>query len=148
MCVNSLAHGLIFIENISTMRSKKLLLNVLKSEIWKCVVCKKYINMDGKFFNENLLLLLFRLLKFRKLRKSKCKKIFVVDHQSFGFEISLKKEKNLVNIITWFKRWKIIIENTFSGRYHIIALIITFVFIPFSDGINKMSHIRKKTCTF
>ena len=49
----------------------------LKSEIWVSVVCKKYINMDKEFFNENLLLLLFQLLKFRKLRKSKCKKIYI-----------------------------------------------------------------------
>ena len=49
----------------------------LKSEIWVSVVCKKYINMDKEFFDENLLLLLFQLLKFRKLRKSKCKKIYI-----------------------------------------------------------------------
>ena len=30
--------------------------------------------MDEEFFDENLLLLLFLLLNFRKLRKSKCKK--------------------------------------------------------------------------
>ena len=53
-----------------------------KSEIWVSVVCKKYIKMDKEFFDENLLLLLFHLLKFRELRKSKCQKIyiFVVDH--------------------------------------------------------------------
>ena len=62
----------------------------LKSEIWVSMVWKRYINMDKKFFDENLLLLLLELLKFRKLRKSKCKKyIFVVDHQSFGYKISL-----------------------------------------------------------
>ena len=33
-------------------------------------------NMDKEFFDENLLLLLFQLLKFKKLRKSKCKKIY------------------------------------------------------------------------
>ena len=33
--------------------------------------------MDKKFFSENLLLLLFHLLKFRKLQKSKCKKIYI-----------------------------------------------------------------------
>ena len=33
--------------------------------------------MDKKFFDENLLLLLFQLLIFRKLRKSKCKKIYI-----------------------------------------------------------------------
>ena len=49
----------------------------LKSEIWVSVVCKKYINMDKEFFDENLLLLLFQLLKFRKLRKRKCKKIYI-----------------------------------------------------------------------
>ena len=48
--------------------------------------------MDKEFSDENLLLLLFLLLKFRKLRKSKCKKkMFVVDHQIFGYKISLKK---------------------------------------------------------
>ena len=41
------------------------------------MICKKYINMDKEFFDENLLLLLFQLLKFRKLRKSKCKKIYI-----------------------------------------------------------------------
>ena len=75
-----LAHGLIFTEYM-----------FLKSEIWVTVVCKKYINMDKEFFDGNLLLLLFQLLKFRKLRKSKCKKIyiFLVNHQSFGYKISL-----------------------------------------------------------
>ena len=33
-------------------------------------------NMDKEFSDENLLLLLFQLLKFKKLRKSKCKKIY------------------------------------------------------------------------
>ena len=41
------------------------------------MVCKRHINMDKEFFDENLLLLLFQLLKFRKLRKSKCKKIYI-----------------------------------------------------------------------
>ena len=49
----------------------------LKSEIWVSVVCKKCINMDKEFFDENLLLLLFQLLKFKKLWKSKCKKIYI-----------------------------------------------------------------------
>ena len=48
----------------------------LKSEIWLSVVYKKYINIDKEIFNENLLLLLFQLLKSRKLRKSKCKEIY------------------------------------------------------------------------
>ena len=75
MCVNFLVDGLIFIENISTKRLheiKNLLLNVLEVRNLS-VVCKKYINMDKEFFDENLLLL-FYLLKFRKLRKSKYKK--------------------------------------------------------------------------
>ena len=79
MCVNFLVDGLIFIENISTKRLheiKNLLLNVLEVRNLS-VVCKKYINMDQEFFDENLLLLLFHLLKFRKLRKSKCKKIYI-----------------------------------------------------------------------
>ena len=46
----------------------------LKLEIWVSVVCKKYIDMDKEFLDENLLLLLFQLLKFKKLRKSTCKK--------------------------------------------------------------------------
>ena len=41
------------------------------------MVWKEYINMDREFFDENLMLLLFQLLKFRKLRKSKCKKIYI-----------------------------------------------------------------------
>ena len=49
----------------------------LKSEIRVSIVCKRHINMDKKFFDENLLLLLFQLLKFRKLRKSKSKKIYI-----------------------------------------------------------------------
>ena len=72
----------------------------VKSEVWISVVCKKYFNMDEEYFDESLLLLLFLLLKVRKLRKSKCKENICHNHQSFGYEISLKKEKNLVNIIT------------------------------------------------
>ena len=34
---------------------------------------QKILNMDEDYFDENLLLLLFLLLKVRKLRKSKCK---------------------------------------------------------------------------
>ena len=49
----------------------------LKSEIWVSVVCKKYINMDKEFFDENLLLLLFQHLNAKKY-------IFVVEHQCFG----------------------------------------------------------------
>ena len=49
----------------------------LKSKIWVSVVCKKYINKDKEFFDENLLLFLFQLLKFRKLRKLKCKKLYI-----------------------------------------------------------------------
>ena len=33
--------------------------------------------MDKEFFDGNLLLLLFQLLKFRKLQKSKRKKIYI-----------------------------------------------------------------------
>ena len=45
----------------------------LKSEICISEVSKNYITLNKEFFDENLLLLLL-LLKFRKLRKSKCKK--------------------------------------------------------------------------
>ena len=59
----------------------------LKSEIWVSAVCKKYMNIDKEFINENLLLLLFHLLKSRKLRKSKSKKTY--SRRSFGYKIYL-----------------------------------------------------------
>ena len=113
----------------------------LKLEIWISVVWKKNINMDEDFFDENLLLLLFLLLRFRKLWKSKRKKNIRPRPPTFWVRNTFKKEKNLVNNITWFKRWEIVIEKTFSGRYHFITIIITFVFIPFSHCGNKRSHI-------
>ena len=42
----------------------------LKSEIWVSVVCKKYINMDKEFFDENLLLLLFQHLNAKNIYSS------------------------------------------------------------------------------
>ena len=44
------------------MRQKNLLLNVLE------------INIDEELFDDSLMLLLFLLLTFKKLRESKCKK--------------------------------------------------------------------------
>ena len=97
----------------------------LKLEIWISVVCKKKnINMDEEFFDENLLLLLFLLLSIRKLWKSKRKKNIRPRPPTFWVRNTFKKEKNLVNIITWFKRWEIVIEKTFSGRYHLLLLLL------------------------
>ena len=71
-----------------------------KLEVWISVICKKYFNMDEDYFYENLLLLLFLLLKVRKLRKSKCKENIRRRPPKIWVRNIFKKEKNLVNVIT------------------------------------------------
>ena len=67
----------------------------VKSEVWISVVCKKYFNMDEEYFDESLLLLLFLLLKVRKLRKSKCKENICHRPPKFWVRNIFKKREEL-----------------------------------------------------
>ena len=51
--------------------------------------------MDEEYFDENLLLLLFLLLKVRKLRKSKCKKNIHRRPPKFWVQNIFKKREEL-----------------------------------------------------
>ena len=96
--------------------------------------------MDEENFNENLLLLLFLLLKVRKLRKSKCKKNNRRRLSKFWVRNIFKKREELGEYHHLIQEMRNNDREYFFSRYNFITIII-FVFVPFSHGGNKRSHI-------